>query len=63
MNTWECRGGDTEGAILPMNQINKPVLNYPVGPLPVYHLLTVCGFGAPSLLSVMTETHFIKICF
>ena len=25
-----------------MGQINKPVLNSPVGPLPVYGLLTVC---------------------
>ena len=27
--------------ILPMNQINKPVLNFPIGPLPAYCLLTV----------------------
>ena len=27
--------------ILPMDQINRPVLNSPYGPLPVYGLLTV----------------------
>ena len=27
--------------ILPMDQINKPVLNSPIGPLPLYCLLTV----------------------
>ena len=27
--------------ILPVDQINKPILNSPTGPLPVYLLLTV----------------------
>ena len=31
-----CSSANT---ILPMDQINKPVLNSPVGPLPVYRLL------------------------
>ena len=29
------------GRILPMAQIDKPILNSNIGPLPVYRLLTV----------------------
>ena len=42
-----------------MDQINKPVLSSPIGPLPVY---SIQGFVVPSLISVirlMTETYFI----